>query len=144
MLQALKQISKMEEKSFTSSLKNCPERRDGPEPEFVNISRAQESIPRNRFLGSLIVYKIGLSQGVTKRCRLSWLTNNALAYEPKCGRGGLAGSQPMSTAVHRSPHKLWRSHYILNLWAQLFRGYFIKRRRIRYSSLRVSFMASGI
>jgi hypothetical protein len=28
-------------------------------------------------------------QGVTKRCRLSWLTNNALVYEPKCGgRGG--------------------------------------------------------
>ncbi len=24
-------------------------------------------------------------QGVTKRCRLSWLTNNALLFEPKCG-----------------------------------------------------------
>ncbi len=24
-------------------------------------------------------------QGVTKRCRLSWLTNSALVYEPKCG-----------------------------------------------------------
>jgi hypothetical protein len=23
--------------------------------------------------------------GVTKRCRLSWLTNGALEYEPKCG-----------------------------------------------------------
>jgi hypothetical protein len=39
-------------------------------------------------------------QGVTKRCRLSWLTNSALIYEPKCGgSGGGAGSQPMSTAV---------------------------------------------
>jgi hypothetical protein len=38
---------------------------------------------------------------VTKRCRLSWLTNSALVYEPKCGgKGGVAGSQPMSTAVH--------------------------------------------
>ncbi len=28
-------------------------------------------------------------QGVTKRCRLSWLTNSALVYEPKYeGRGG--------------------------------------------------------
>ncbi len=36
-------------------------------------------------------------QGVTKRCRLSWLTNSALVCEPKCwGRGGVAGSQPMS------------------------------------------------
>jgi hypothetical protein len=56
-------------------------------------------------------------KGVTKRCRLSWLTNSALVYEPKCGgRGGVAGSQPMSTAVHRSPNKLWRSSSIFNLW----------------------------
>jgi hypothetical protein len=27
-------------------------------------------------------------QGVTKKCRLSWLTNSALVGEPKCGRGG--------------------------------------------------------
>ncbi len=27
-------------------------------------------------------------QGVTKRCRLSWLTNSSLVHEPKCGRGG--------------------------------------------------------
>ncbi len=47
---------------------------------------------------------IHLIQGDTKRCRLSWLTNNALVYETKCGgRGGVTGSQPMSTAVHRSP-----------------------------------------
>jgi hypothetical protein len=40
-------------------------------------------------------------QGVTKRCRLSLLTNSALVYGSQCGgMGGLAGSQPMSTAVH--------------------------------------------
>jgi hypothetical protein len=39
------------------------------------------------------------------------LTNSALVCEHKCGgRGGVAGSQPMSTAVHRSPNKLWRSN----------------------------------
>ncbi len=27
-------------------------------------------------------------QGVTKRCRLSWLTNSALVYESKCGESG--------------------------------------------------------
>ncbi len=32
------------------------------------------------------------------------------------GRGGVAGSQPMSTAVHRSPNKLWISNSIFNLW----------------------------
>jgi hypothetical protein len=37
-------------------------------------------------------------QGVAKRCRLSLLTNSAFVYEPKGGgRGGVAGSQPMST-----------------------------------------------
>ncbi len=41
------------------------------------------------------------AQGVTKRCRLSWLTNSAHVCEPKCeGMGGVAGSQPMSTAVY--------------------------------------------
>jgi hypothetical protein len=50
---------------------------------------------------------IRFTQGVTKRCRLSWLTNSALVYEPKCGGGGgVAGSHPISTAVHRSPNKL--------------------------------------
>ncbi len=28
-------------------------------------------------------------QGVTKRCRLSWLTDRALVYEPKCGGIGV-------------------------------------------------------
>jgi hypothetical protein len=47
--------------------------------------------------------------GVTKRYRLSWLTNSALIYEPKFGgRGGVAGFPPMSATVHRSPNKLWR------------------------------------
>jgi hypothetical protein len=47
-----------------------------------------------------LIYE-GAIQGVTKRCRLSWLTNSALVYEPKCG-GGVAGSQTMSTAVHKA------------------------------------------
>jgi hypothetical protein len=43
------------------------------------------------------------NQGFTKRCCLSGLTNSALVNETKCGvRGGVAESQSMSTAVHRS------------------------------------------
>jgi hypothetical protein len=51
------------------------------------------------------------TKGVKKRCRLSWLTNSALVYEHKCGggEGGVEGSQPMRTAVHRKPNKLWCS-----------------------------------
>jgi hypothetical protein len=45
------------------------------------------------------------NQRVTKKCRLSWLTIAPCdVYGPKCGgRGGVAGSQPMSTVVPRSP-----------------------------------------
>ncbi len=42
---------------------------------------------------------------LTKRWRHSWLTNSALVCEPKCGvEGGVAGSQPMCTAVHITWH----------------------------------------
>ncbi len=55
-------------------------------------------------------------QGVTKRCRPSWLTISAILYEPKCG-GKREGSQPMSTVqlCTWSPNKLWRSNSIFNL-----------------------------
>ena len=55
-------------------------------------------------------------QWVTKRCRLSWLTNSVLVYEPKCGGGESCGASAISTAVHRSLKKLWRSNSIFNLW----------------------------
>ncbi len=67
-----------------------------------------------------------MGQWGAKRCRLSWLTNSGLVYEPKCGGRGEgcsnAGSQPMSTAVHNStwsPNKLWRSSSIFILWSKV-------------------------
>ncbi len=33
----------------------------------------------------------------------------APTYTSPGGKGGVAGSKPMRTAVHRSPNKLWRS-----------------------------------
>jgi hypothetical protein len=56
----------------------------------------------HRIVVSLTLTHERVDQGLTKRCRLSWLTNSALVYEPKCG-GGIAGSQSMSTAVHMKP-----------------------------------------
>ncbi len=45
------------------------------------------------------------TQGATKRCRLSLLTNSTLVLRVQMrGRGGVAGSQPMSTAVHITGH----------------------------------------
>ncbi len=62
-------------------------------------------------------------RGVTERWCLSWLTNSNLVYEPKCwGRGGVVGSQTLSTSVHRSPNKLWRSiPYLTYAWHQYLR-----------------------
>ncbi len=38
---------------------------------------------------------------------------------PNAWEGGdVAGSQPMSTDVHRSPKKLRRSNSIINLWSR--------------------------
>jgi hypothetical protein len=58
--------------------------------------------------------------GLQRDVVFPWLTNSALVYEPECGgggRGGVAGSQPMSTAVHRKPNKLWRSNSIFKTYA---------------------------
>ncbi len=40
------------------------------------------------FLYCFFAMSFPFKQGVTKRCRLSWLTNNAVVYEPKAGGGG--------------------------------------------------------
>jgi hypothetical protein len=36
-------------------------------------------------------HRVTPCQGVPKRCRLSWLANSALVYEPKCVRGPRGG-----------------------------------------------------
>ncbi len=39
-------------------------------------------------------------QGVKKKCRLSWLTNSALVYEPKCRGGGCGVSDNNYSCAH--------------------------------------------
>jgi hypothetical protein len=49
--------------------------------------------------------RVSIRGSPTKRCRLSWLTNSAPQIRVHMrGRGGVAGSQPMSTAVHITLH----------------------------------------
>ncbi len=45
-------------------------------------------------------------------CQLSWLTNSALLYEPRCGGGCGVSAVQLYTW---SPNKLWRSNSIFNL-----------------------------
>ncbi len=44
-------------------------------------------------IGLSLFWNEPLYLGITKRCRLSWLTNSALVYEPKRGRGWRGLSQ---------------------------------------------------
>jgi hypothetical protein len=55
------------------------------------------------YLQQFVLHKKHSHQGVTKRCRLSLLTNSAPRIRVQMGGGdggGVVGSQPMSTAVH--------------------------------------------
>jgi hypothetical protein len=45
---------------------------------------------------------LGCVQGITKRCRLSWLTKSSLVYEPKCGLWG--GDFGVSTNEYSCTH----------------------------------------
>jgi hypothetical protein len=66
-----------------------------------SLSEDSQNIPwatlKRRGLWVISVY---LWQGVTKRCRLSLLTNSALVLRVQMRGGGVAGSQRISTAVH--------------------------------------------
>jgi hypothetical protein len=76
------------------------------------VSGFQETSKKYVFFLLFISCKVQLyiSHCVTKKCRLSLLTNSALVYEPKCrGRGGVAGSHLYTGA------QLWRSNSIFNL-----------------------------
>ncbi len=57
------------------------------------------------------------NKGVTKRRRLSRLSNRALVYEPKmAGDARVAGLS--RTVVHMELNKLWRSNSIFNLLSE--------------------------
>jgi hypothetical protein len=61
-------------------------------------------------------------QGITKRCRLSWRTNSALVYEPKCGgRGGVVGSQLWCTRNKQPKFRFEPKQDLFRLCFGLFR-----------------------
>jgi hypothetical protein len=63
-------------------------------PNFTHFHPENpEAQPKNLAARRIIIHPQTESsrQGVTKICRLSWLTNGALVYEPKCAGGGGCG-----------------------------------------------------
>jgi hypothetical protein len=64
--------------------------------EDMEVGIPQISECRDRRWQLSCVHSAMMVQGVTFRCRLSWLNNSALVYEPEQGGGeGVAGSQPV-------------------------------------------------
>ncbi len=88
-------------KPFTSSLNICPETccRRGWGQTGEGVTPRQHPVSQ-LIHGHLMTTKYS-PQGVTKRCRLSWLTNSALVYTSPTNAGGwrVAGSHPMGKAV---------------------------------------------
>jgi hypothetical protein len=87
--------------------------------EFAMLSgRRDVRVPG---LGSALAAKVGTRQGVTKRCRLSLLTNCAfvIRVQMRAGGGGSCGvlANECSCAHHVTwrPSKLWRPTSIFNL-----------------------------
>jgi hypothetical protein len=67
-------------------------------------------------LGKISLVSLAMVQGVTKRCRLSLLTNSALVIQVQMrGEGRSCGANEYSCAQHVtwSLNKLWRSTSIL-------------------------------
>ncbi len=80
-----------------------------PPPPQARVTRGVKIFWNNKIMIEAVRPLFHLRQGVTKI--------NYKNEPKKCGgRGGVAGSQPMSTAVQKSPNKLWRSNSIFNLW----------------------------
>ncbi len=77
---------------------------------FHNIHESFTKTKNNYILDHL-----SWSGGHKEICRLSWLTNSALVYEPKCGGGGgLRGLSRWEQLCTSSPNKLRRTNFIFN------------------------------
>ncbi len=71
------------------------------------------------FVTFMLLQRVTYSQGVTKRCRLPWLTNSDLVCEPKWGgEGGLQGLSRWVQLCKWSSSEIWRSSSIFNLCLQ--------------------------
>ncbi len=95
------------------------QRRGPAETRTGDLPYGRQTAIINELRHTLMTRGLHYTQGVTKRCRLSWLTNSALVYEPICGmKGELRGLRQWAQLyeLNNRPNKLWRSNSIFNLW----------------------------
>ncbi len=63
------------------------------------------NLPDELSVGQAVQIRVSPQQGATKRCRLSWLTNSALVYEPIRGeRGGGGGGVSVNSYRYGCTH----------------------------------------
>jgi hypothetical protein len=95
---------------------NCSNNKSEVRGGILYVSYAK--FKKNIFVAEFVLIDCVLKPvGVTKRCRLPWLTNSALVYKPKCwGRGELRGLSQWVQLCTWSPNTLWRSNSRFNLW----------------------------
>jgi hypothetical protein len=75
------------------------------------------TIPNDFVYDDRFVIWDGAKQGVTKRCRLSLLTDSAFVYESKCGGGGGGGVAAGVSANEYSceHHVTWNPNKLLEI-----------------------------
>jgi hypothetical protein len=112
-----RRIACIRRESSRSAPASHPTRQSGSRPATFHQVGPRLNI---NIIKYYIQYKIR-HRGVTKKCRLSWLTNSAIVYEPKCGRMGWMGwggggvSANEQSLCAWSLNKLQRSNSIFNL-----------------------------
>jgi hypothetical protein len=94
--------------------------------EFCSLySIRRDSNPKSlrNLLCKLLCKKMckSVSQGVTKICRLSWMTNSALvqylSFEPNCGGGGCGASANEYSCAHGAPINFGDlTSYLISNW----------------------------
>jgi hypothetical protein len=82
--------------SFAQTGEVLENSRPDPTSVFSPAFFVCKGAPKLQYYSTNLVRTKNLAQGVTKRCRLSWLTNSGLVNEPKCGgrgRGGVSANE---------------------------------------------------
>ncbi len=84
----------------------------GPDTEYPTGNQVEEV----HAYFAVVLFRFSMpifppQKGVTKRCRLPWLTNSAIVYEPKYGgMGGGGGEHTMIYAVNFEPKIKFGEH----------------------------------
>jgi hypothetical protein len=76
------------------------EEEEEEEEEKEDAGKPKSGQGRGKHIRNVRIIFLSWIERVTKRCRLSWQTDSALVYEPKCGGGVVGVSANECSCVH--------------------------------------------